>query len=901
MPKDKIDFTKYLIPMQSANMISARGAGYGFILSQDLVNICDVDEAKKAYFETRRKSMTDFALDNMGEENNIYLTDDDKFSAPYWLANPDILSFGSNKGAAVVAEDGAIIYKEIQKRTIGIAPNIRLDFRPFIVKKGEKPILEIFSEKTKNGKCHYVQIGEYPKDNVSRSENNTLEELYNNGNLKEGIKATGRLFTTNGQKNSDEDFLSKQNPEFIVDGQKYVRVIDLSRIWHNANDENVGDLNSEEAKWVKVSPITFKIKNWNRLSRKINPHGKFFNGDTFLNLEANESILSGLPFYPNGEHEHSHYWQNSLLRCFLNSESSKKISKNCEFDTPLSWDFTKSGFLYQALNLTRGEEREYVVSECEKEICDNAFAGCVGIDKIYLHGEIERVGKNAFAGCGFKFLCRKKNGKGILLSKIEPQNKEDYEEIVSLEKYQKVFIGFDIGVLIDKATISKYDEIAKMLLKDKFQLPFSYAKKLMKEGDTTEFDFRFLNEQLPNITKLLEGKNEKEKISFFKFASALGCFTNQKMHDKDGKQTNVILAQKASSLLAQFLKKEVIRLGDFASVFDELSMGSKPNEAFVRFLSVKGDKNEYVNMEMLLNLDKTYPNLFVRVMNRFDNAKQHRTTFDKNGRLVNVSWEDALKNFYILKKYQGVTRANYDIANVFSSLGLSQRALFETSKLRQEAERRGVRAHILGKPLKEELSVIGNNQPRFTFEMLDKHDPRNAVIGALSSCCASVEGVGYGKDIAVNSVLSPDVQNLVIRDRNGEIVAKGAMYVNEKDCYAVINEFEINRRFKKHEISSGYYSDAEGSWEAQERQQIFDSFMRGIAAFIEEYDKLHPNKPLKKVNVGMGYNRLKLQCEKLKAEKNILKVPSKYSFMDAQDEQRVIYDRKSEPKDIERG
>lgn len=53
---------------------------------------------------------------------------------------------------------------------------------------------------------------------------------------------------------------------------------------------------------------------------------------------------------------------------------------------------------------------------------------------------------------------------------------------------------------------------------------------------------------------------EEERLDFFKFANSLGCFSTEKLLDKKGKETQVLLAQKASSMLAIILKTEEMRL-----------------------------------------------------------------------------------------------------------------------------------------------------------------------------------------------------------------------------------------------------------------------------------------------------------------------------------------------------
>ena len=151
-----------------------------------------------------------------------------------------------------------------------------------------------------------------------------------------------------------------------------------------------------------------------------------------------------------------------------------------------------------------------------------------------------------------------------------------------------------------------------------------------------------------------------------------------------------------------------------------------------------------------------------------------------------------------------------------------------------------------------------------------------------------------------SSVIAPDVQNLVVRNSKGDIISKGTMYVNKARGYAVINDFELNEKYRHHESSSGRYSVEETSPEEQDREMIFKAFQRGLRAFIEEYDRQNPKNPLTQINIGMGYNRLKRQVERFKKATSNLTVPSEYSFQDAMtNEQHILYQR--EQKQIENG
>ena len=285
----------------------------------------------------------------------------------------------------------------------------------------------------------------------------------------------------------------------------------------------------------------------------------------------------------------------------------------------------------------------------------------------------------------------------------------------------------------------------------------------------------------------------------------------------------------------------------------------------------------------------------------------------------NLSWEDALKKFYSSERYTGVTNENQDIADVFGSKGVEQSAFEKGVSLRQKAKAKGVGEHILKKPLREATILESIEQikaqtegilsdskslidqlyaKQFTFEMLSKYDPRNAIMGLYCSCCGTITSSFYGSDIAKASVIAEDVQNLVVRDSKGEIVAKGTMYVNTEMGYAVFNDFEMNQRYREGENGSGRYNTSTESQKAHEheRDMIFDALMRGTRAFVQQWDEQHPDKPIMQVNVGMGYNRLKAQCERYKKATQNLSVPSEYSFQDAKSEQHVLYDRKEELK-----
>ena len=200
----------------------------------------------------------------------------------------------------------------------------------------------------------------------------------------------------------------------------------------------------------------------------------------------------------------------------------------------------------------------------------------------------------------------------------------------------------------------------------------------------------------------------------------------------------------------------------------------QPNQEFLKFISIQGDKKNLQNLDLILNLERNYPGMFIKVMSNFDEAKSYRETLDDSGKPIKVSWEEALKKFYLSNKYVGVTKENADIAELFGGKGLSQEVFDRANKLRQKAKGANVPEHILGQPIREETILESIEKikrqtevelasgremieelydKQFTYEWLSKNDPHNAIMGLFCSCCGTITSQFYGKDIARSSVL----------------------------------------------------------------------------------------------------------------------------------------------------
>ena len=148
----------------------------------------------------------------------------------------------------------------------------------------------------------------------------------------------------------------------------------------------------------------------------------------------------------------------------------------------------------------------------------------ITLKKLIIHPGIKSIGKRAFDGLDLKYAYRTETGELVFAQEL-PRNENEYTDVVELGKIAKSFDGFDYSI--------------------------SFCENS---------DFRFFKNEIPKINDMLLDFPKEERLDFFKFASSLGCFSAEKMLDKKGKETQVLLAQKASSLLAQLLKTDEMKL-----------------------------------------------------------------------------------------------------------------------------------------------------------------------------------------------------------------------------------------------------------------------------------------------------------------------------------------------------
>ena len=457
-------------------------------------------------------------------------------------------------------------------------------------------------------------------------------------------------------------------------------------------------------------------------------------------------------------------------------------------------------------------------------------------------------------------------------------------------------------------------ELADKLAKSKLCIPYAYIEKLKNNGSLQSFcnnsDFRFFKGDLPNINELLLQVSEEERVDFYKFATLLGCFDNRKLLNSKGKETNIVLAQKATSTISLLMKTYELEIGKYHELFKNMPALIEPDSNFLKFISDRTNEDRrFQNLELLIDLEDEYPGIFSRVMLNFEAAKKSRKDLNEKGKPTILPWEDALKKFYIKTKYEGVTSKNVDLATLFSGKGLSQEFFDKATELRGSAQAAGVPDHILGKHLKERPSILESMEhikdktaeeiengrqmiesmyeQEFSYDWISKNDKDNFILWFYTNCCGTLISEDYSGDIARSGITVENIQSIAVRDSEDQIVSKGTVYINRERGYGVINSFELEEQYREDD---------------EKKTLMFQAYERGMEAFIKEYDSQNPDNPLKQINVGIRYNRLQEFVEELTQAEHNLTIPEGYGFSDAMSrEQYIFYIRKGQKELRRRG
>lgn len=414
-------------------------------------------------------------------------------------------------------------------------------------------------------------------------------------------------------------------------------------------------------------------------------------------------------------------------------------------------------------------------------------------------------------------------------------SKEDLIKVIS--SYNKSINRFfklgkninDISINIDK--FIRYCELLEKYQKyDQFLYNLIISNNL--SYDNQELLIKYFNK---NIKRLLVNSEVLEDVygvninDLINLCNALGVFNDDKIFSQ---QITTFLNEKMfNKNNSQYIVGKNIH-----SIFSDLEPKDEINYEFIRFF--------LENFEQLIELEKETPSIIVKIYKSFEDISKTSTSHKGSQRHLKVTIQKCI-DYFLSQTYEKVTEKNKELALFLQKYYTESNALaigemlVEQSKCAPRNIFTKINYDDLGNPIysydsNEDLYEHNDN---FSYHWLPKQAFDNLTVGKNCNCCAHLLGSGAGFTRA--SMILDNCQNLVIRNSNGEIIAKMFIYVNRKEGYAVFNTVEINIKYNKN-----YY------------KEIYEAFMRGVNAFIDKYND-NNDIPISLVTIGTYRNELR--------------------------------------------
>jgi hypothetical protein len=528
--------------------------------------------------------------------------------------------------------------------------------------------------------------------------------------------------------------------------------------------------------------------------------------------------------------------------------------------------------------------KKIILPKSLKIIENGAFDNCESLESIEIPSQIEYIPSNIFSSCNelknitFKNInCVRNNPaihefnyfyinvqtKELVCSMAKIDNLSGYEEInlQEIKDIQSLLLCSQLEAIAVLETVG-FEDFNKMgnikyllseILKD-------YDLKTFRETHREIINncdkFNNMLKQIRKFTQSDFINNRIEYANIFNLAHTLGAFSDS---EKDRQSACEFIS---TAFQQGYFDMHMIH-GSFEMIKDK-NYSSDVQKEWTQFFLNKN------NFKQLLEIEKEQAGYITKVYHSFLSIREfgRKSKGSQNYRQVTI---DMCNEYFDKFYFNDVNGMNEDIAEElikYSDLR-TQETFDDAVKIRneylQKYESGEIKSHILGEELKEKdvftqieearknslndvndalnlLDELANK--RFTYEFLSKYDAQNFVLGKYCSCCAHLEGAGYG--IMKASILHPDCQNLVIRDKNGNIIAKSTLYVNRKQGYGLFNNVEIDNNIKDEETLNF----------------IYKKYMKAIEDFANRYNELNQNNPLKIITVGMSLNDLSEQIVK---------------------------------------
>ncbi len=211
---------------------------------------------------------------------------DDAGKGIYWTKTPN----SGNSYCVFYVTSGGLSSNGAYDTGIGVRPVIPLSQ----IYKSEEELNKILESNR-----DIVEYGEYPKTVVDCDLDETLERLYQRGNLKETNKSYTSMLKEEKEKYQ----------EYFYQNNKYIRVKEANISMDDCEFANGRKAIKGETYWLKVEPIEWLI-------------------DKNAKIAIAKNVLTAMPF----SYEHDNDYEKSVVKVFLEDYFIKEIKPSINME-----------------------------------------------------------------------------------------------------------------------------------------------------------------------------------------------------------------------------------------------------------------------------------------------------------------------------------------------------------------------------------------------------------------------------------------------------------------------------------------------------------------------------------------------------------------------------------------
>lgn len=468
------------------------------------------------------------------------------------------------------------------------------------------------------------------------------------------------------------------------------------------------------------------------------------------------------------------------------------------------------------------DELSYVEMPFDVSLSPSAFSSTSKIRRfsfIYLD---DRKKKNSIVADieSFKEIA-KRNDRFVILDKegniiTVTKNKVDRFSIAELIKATNSNSEFDVDWNYKTQTrLGRYDIIMKwheMKKKsgqsENLPLPQSFVLSTIPFNEEEIKRYYQRHKLFDELLELSKFDKEEQKSDLLKLCYSVGLFSGNK--DECSRAYDFIKTNLENGLLN----------GDYVHfTYDTYNLTNGYNPKFADFYIA----NFSGNHSILRNISGRIYNEFKKIIKEF--KKTDGTVMDMSfvtDYLVNHKYDVRYGNEMLaeeIKKYiDSYSSEDFEV----------MQDLFE--KARRIAEKQS-----------KKIVDTTDTSKKYSYFWSAGDNPVNMVLGNAVGCCARYNGAGQG--IMEASMFDASVRNLIIYNKDKQIVGKATAYYNGRKKYILFNNAEMSQSFLAKARAAG-------------KRDAFDAILRAVHDQVEVLNSDPKKIKVKKVVMGMRYNDL---------------------------------------------